>query len=450
MISPGPCLTVANSSSSNKPSNHRYTSMNDPLLKIDSSTRRQFVQGMAATAFGLNILPTALSLTDDPIPTSGPGFGSAKRVIVLQLDGGMSHIDTFDPKRGNSKGPGKTIKTSADFQVTEYLPETAKLANKICVIRSMTAEVGVHAPAKYVMRTGYAGRGTVVHPNMGAWAQHYLGRSHQQIPSSVCINRRSDRGNGFFPSNHAPLAIGEPNAGIGNIEALAGDRLMRKRIRLLNALDSDFRKNYPDKQVQAYNGYYDDALALMKSSELDAFDLQKESEDVRTSYGDSRFGQGCLLARRLVQSGVRFVEIAHDGWDMHNNLADDIVELTPVFDQAYTALLRDLENQGMLDDTLVVVSTEFGRKPKFEGNGRGHHPVCFSTVLAGAGVKRGYVHGTSDDAGEYVDDDDVTIGNFHATIGWAMGLPLSQEAVSPSGRPFTVGDKEQPVMDLFA
>lgn len=423
--------------------------MTDPLQKFDSATRRQFVQRMAATAFGVSVLSTDHLFADEkPIPTSGPGFGSAKRVIVLQLDGGMSQIDTFDPKPGN--GPGKTINTSADFQVTEYLPETAKMANKICVIRSMTAEVGVHGPAKYVMRTGYTGRGTVVHPNIGAWAQHYLGRSHAQMPSTVCINRRSDRGNGFFSSSHAPLAIGEPNAGIGNIEALTGDHLMLRRTQLLNALDSDFRKRYPDKQVQAYNGFYDDALALMKSSELDAFNLKKESKKVRETYGESRFGQGCLLARRLVQSGVRFVEVAHDGWDMHKNLADDIEEITPVFDQVYAALLRDLESQGMLDDTLVVVSTEFGRKSKFDGNGRGHHPACFSTLLAGAGVKRGYVHGASDESGGHVDKDEVTIGNFHATIGWAMGLPLSKEAVSPSGRPFTLGDKEKPVMNVFA
>ena len=121
-----------------------------------------------------------------------------------------------------------------------------------------------------------------------------------------------------------------------------------------------------------------------------------------------------------------------------------------MFDQVYAALLRDLESQGMLDDTLVVVSTEFGRKSKFDGNGRGHHPACFSTLLAGAGVKRGYVHGASDESGGHVDKDEVTIGNFHATIGWAMGLPLFKEAVSPSGRPFTLGDKEKPVMNVFA
>ncbi len=206
--------------------------MNDPLLKFDSATRRQFVQQMAATALGLNILPATTSLAEDSeeIPASGPGFGSAKSVIVLQLNGGMSHIDTLDPKTGN--GPGKAINTAADFQVTEYLPQIAKVADQICVLRSMTAEVGVHAPAKYVMRTGYTGRGTVVHPNLGAWAQHYLGRSHAQMPSTVCINRRSDRGNGFFSSSHAPLAIGEPNAGIGNIEALTGDHLMLRRTQL--------------------------------------------------------------------------------------------------------------------------------------------------------------------------------------------------------------------------
>jgi len=426
--------------------------MNHPLDTFDSQSRRKFVERCAATALGLSVVPTEPLAATEPVEKQGrgPGFGQAQRVIVLQLLGGLSHIDSFDPKSGRSKGPGEAIQTAADFRMTEYFPKTATLADKLCVIRSMSAEVGVHAPAQYVMRTAYTARGTIRHPHLGAWAQHYLGSSHDTMPSNVCINRRSDQGNGFFPSNHAPLAIGDPNDGVRNVNPLGGKRKLNKRLKLLNGLDSEFRRKSGDKRVQAYNGYYDDALSLMSSSELSAFDLTQETQAVRDAYGASRIGQGCLLARRLISSGVRFVEVAHDGWDFHKNLEDDMTELAPVFDQAYFALLTDLNRSGLLDSTLVVVTTEFGRKPDFDGNGRGHHPLCFSTVLAGGGVKPGYVHGKSDARGHDVDTDRVSVGAFHATIGWSAGLPIEKEAISPSGRPFTVGDSEAPILNVFA
>jgi hypothetical protein len=426
--------------------------MKHPLYSFDPPSRREFIERCAATAFGLSVLPTAsLLAADGPKPIArGAGFGKAKRIIVLQLDGGLSHIDTFDPKSGKSKGPGKTIKTSADFQVTQYLPKTAAIANKICVLRSMTAKVGVHKPAQYIIRTGFSARGTIRHPAMGAWATHYLGRSHPTMPSSVCINRRSDQGNGFFPSSYAPLAIGEPSNGVSNVDPLHGDKTLQRRLALSNDLDVAFRNKYKDKKIQAYNGYYDDALKLMRSTELKAFDLSEESEKTREAYGKSRLGQGCLLARRLVASGVRYIEIAHDGWDFHKALQDGITDLAPIFDQAYSALLTDLDQRGMLDSTLVVVATEFGRKPSFDGDGRGHHPSCFSTVLAGGGVKKGYVYGQSDELGNKVKTNPIKVGEFHATIGWAAGLPLEKEVTTPSGRPFTIGKGEKPLMDVFA
>ena len=424
--------------------------MTNPLNTYDAETRRHFVERCAKTALGLTILPAAPMLAEDTQPNTHPGFGRAKRVIVLQLNGGMSHIDTFDPKSGPSKGPGDAIKTSADFQVTEFLPKTAAIANKICVLRTMTAEVGVHKPAQYVIRTGYTSRGTVRHPNIGAWAQHYLGRSHKTMPSSVCVNRRSDQGNGFFPSSYAPLAIGKPDDGLSNIKALGNKKELSDRLSLLDSLDTGFRSQFNDKRVQAYNGYYEDAVALMSSRDLDAFDIGKETQAVRELYGDSTLGQGCLLARRLVSTGVRFVEVAHDGWDMHKNLTDDMTDLAPVFDQAYAALITDLDRLGMLDSTLVVVATEFGRKPEFSGDGRSHHPLCFSTLLAGGGIKRGYVHGESDSHGKHVKENPIHIGNFHATIGCAAGMPIHKPVVSPDGRPFTVGDKKQPIHEVFA
>ena len=424
--------------------------MKQLLNSLDTLTRQQFVQRCVATSFGLSILPAGQFVAAEFPGQKPAAFGKAKSVIWLMLAGGLSHIDSLDPKQGKSKGPAKTIGTSADFQVTDFFPKFATVADRVCVIRSMEAKIGVHKPAQYYMRTAYEPRGTILHPNLGAWGSHYLGRSSKTLPSSVCVNRRSDQGNGFFPSSYAPLAIGDPSQGISNVRTIGDKSKATKRLALLNGLDADFRKKFNDKGVNSYNGFYDDALALMKSKELKAFDLSAESKEQRAAYGENSFGQGCLLARRLVESGVRFVEVKHDGWDHHKALADEMGDVAPVFDQAFTTLITDLEQRGMLDSTLVVVATEFGRKPDFDGDGRSHHPVCFSTVLAGGGTKSGFVYGKSDDRGYYVDENAVTIGSFHASIAFAAGMEIENAATSPSGRPMTIGDGEEPIMELFA
>ncbi len=424
--------------------------MKHPINSLDTWTRRKFVERFAKTSFGLSVLSTADLGAANPTNQRQASFGKAKSVIWLMLSGGLSHIDSFDPKRGKSKGPAGTINTSADFQVTDFFPQFASIANRVCVIRSMEAKIGVHKPAQYFMRTAHEPRGTILHPNLGAWGSHYLGRSSKTLPSSVCVNRRSDQGNGFFPSSYAPLAIGDPSQGINDVDSIGGKSSARKRLNLLKGLDADFRKKFNDKGVKAYNGYYDDALALMKSKELKAFDLSGESNEQREAYGNNSFGQGCLLARRLVDSGVRFVEVKHDGWDHHKALADEMSEVAPIFDQAFSTLITDLSQRDMLDSTLVVVATEFGRKPDFDGDGRSHHPVCFSTVLAGGGTKAGFIYGSSDDAGYYVDQNAVSVGALHASVAFATGMKIDQPAISPSGRPMTVGDGEKPIMELFA
>ncbi len=409
--------------------------------------RRQFVERCALGAFGLSILP---NLSAVPSGAGQNGFGKAKRIIFLQVRGGMSHIDTFDPKDGKSKGPGKAIRTKSDFQVTEYLPKIAGIADKIAVIRSMTAKVGVHGPAQYFMRTAFTERNTIKHPNLGAWAQHYLGESHDTLPSSACINAGAKHGNGFFPTAYSPIPILNPNTGLRNIRTRGGSEALSQRLALSEKLSSFFSARFPDPQVKSYREFYDNTLRLLKSKDLDSFDLNKESSAMREKYGMGKFGQGCLLARRLVETGVRYVEVSTDGWDMHNNLESEMQDLSPAFDQAYAALISDLDDRGMLDDTLVVMATEFGRKPQFNGNGRGHYPICYSTVLAGGGVKRGFVHGSSDKEGAYPEDP-VTVHDLHATIGWAAGLPQDKEVLTASGRPFVVGGaKAKPVMGLFA
>src|SRR3954469_10585958 len=215
--------------------------MNTDLLR-DPIERRTFVERCARYAFGLTILPglsrslNAAEKAAEVSSLTSPGFGKAKRVIFIELQGGLSHIDSFDPKTGDSKGPGAPISTKADFQVTEYLPETAKIANKIAVIRSMTAKVGVHANAQYLMRTGYERRGTIVHPMLGAWAQHYLGKSHATLPATVCVNRPANHGNGYFPAAFSPLPILDPDQGLANSKPPVDAAVQQKRIGLLAQL----------------------------------------------------------------------------------------------------------------------------------------------------------------------------------------------------------------------
>ena len=283
-----------------------------------SESRRAFMLTCARAAFGLSVcglLPASLSAENQPVtkkPTTGgkPGFGAAKRVIFIMPAGGLSHIDSFDPKAGPGKGPGNPIATTGGFQVTSFFPETAKVGKHLCLLRSMTAKIATHAPAAYLMRTGFSEQGGVKHPMLGAWAQSWLGSSHAIMPSSVSLGRRSDQGNGFFPVTCSPIAIADPADGLANAKAACSAEEFKKRTELMNLLDADFRKRSADIEVKNYTDYYSGALELMKSTkELDAFDLTKEPKNMQDAYGPSKFGQACLLARRLVSAGTRFVEI---------------------------------------------------------------------------------------------------------------------------------------------
>ena len=220
---------------------------------------------------------------------------------------------------------------------------------------------------------------------------------------------------------------------------------------LSERLDASFRRRYPDKQVKAYADFYDDAVQLMKSKGLKSFELSEEPREVRDRYGNDRFSQGCLLARRLVERGVRFVEVTQSGWDTHQDNFDRMPTLGGTLDSTLATLLEDLRERSMLDSTLVVVATEFGRTPKInDRQGRDHHPRAFSCILAGAGVPGGAVYGSSDEKGFKVAEDGVEIPDFNATIAKIMGLPVEEVVTSPSGRPFTVAHKGKPIKALVS
>ena len=228
------------------------------------------------------------------------------------------------------------------------------------------------------------------------------------------------------------------------------DQSFEKSLALSNKLDRVFVEKYDLKKVRAYSDMYDDAVRLMKSQDLEAFDLSEEPEAMRNSYGDDNFGQGVLLARRLVERNVRFVEVQLGGWDTHQNNFSRVPERCAVLDQALSALLDDLFRRGMLEETLVVLATEFGRTPKINVNeGRDHYPKAFSCMLAGGGIQGGQTWGSTDENGVEVIENKVEIPDFNATIAYALGLPLDQIIYSPTRRPFTLSNKGQPITQLI-
>jgi hypothetical protein len=401
-----------------------------------------------------SMLDGARAAETAPGGPGSPGFGKAKKVIFLWMNGGMTHIDTWDPKTGDTKGPTDPIKGKGQVDFLGGTMENmAKVSDKITIVRSMSSKTGVHEAGTYIMKTGYEPRGTIVHPCMGSWASNFLGRiKGVTLPDSVVVNSGSSYpGSGFFPPALSPVPISNPETGLQNIRPSTDDGQFQKRLSLMNEFDSSFRKKFQSEDVKAYTEFYDETMKLMKSEDLKAFDLSNEPAATREKYGRNSFGQGALLARRLVQAGVRYVEVQFGGWDMHNNIDTALNGTGATMDKVFAALIEDLAATGLLESTMVVMGSEFGRTPDVnENEGRDHYPLAYSTVFAGGGVKGGYTYGATDKDGRRVADKQVSPSDFQATIGHAMGLPVDEVVMSPSNRPFTVGDKGAPVLDIFA
>lgn len=422
--------------------------------------RRKFLTGAAQTFLGVTALGQLGGGKAFAIPGENTSplkqVPTARNVIYLYMTGGMSHLDTWDPKpkNGDVMGLTKTLNTKVDgMQLSENLPLMSRHADKLAILRGMNSTQGAHEQGNYYMHTSYTQRSSIRHPSMGAWLQKYQDRGNPTLPGSVMIGNDSRHpGAGFFESRFAPLMINDPASGIANVRPLewfTEDRFAN-RLSIAQKLDQKFAATYDVKNVRAYSDMYDDAVKMMKSEELKAFDLDAEPAALRDKYGRDRFGQGCLLARRLVEHGVRHVEVSFGSWDTHNANFTRVPELCDELDSAMATLLGDLEARGLLNETLVVLATEFGRTPEINANdGRDHHPAGFSCVLAGGGIRGGQIYGSTDEQGDKVVEGATSIPDLNATIGYALGLPLDQVLYSPSKRPFTVADKGKPLIHLF-
>ena len=383
---------------------------------------------------------------------AAPPAGKAKHVIVLWMNGGPSHIDTWDPKTGATGGRHKAIATSArGVRISEHMPLLARSAERLAIVRGMTSKEGNHVRAQYLLHTGYAPNPTVQHPAFGAWMSKDLGEPDSGLPAFVSLNGAS-AGGGFFGVQHGPFIVraGGELPGDSTLAPDVDDARFAARQKLLGDLEGSFAARTGDAKVEGRRALYAKADKLMHASALAAFDVGKEPAATLKAFGDSAFGRACLTAVRLVGSGVRHVEVTLDGWDTHKNGFERTKGLMTQLDPAMSGLLAELEHRGLLKDTLVVWMGEFGRTPRINGDeGRDHFPAAWSAVLAGAGILGGIAHGETDAEGATVVRDAVTVPNLLATIATTLGLRPDETVMSPAGRPISLTDGGTPVRALL-
>lgn len=382
---------------------------------------------------------------------------TADSVILLWMGGGLSHIDTFDPQPGTDQGgPFKSIKTAAEgIEIAEHLPLIAQQFKHLSIIRSMTSNEFDHGRATYQMHTGYPPIASTQHSTIGSIIAKYKGPPAHDANLPPYISIGIDWAAGYLGPKYAPYYIGNADDADRNLvyHQGLGERRFNDRLKLLNELDKGFkRKHASDDAMKAYAQHYNAALLMMRPQTAKVFDLDEEPAAVREAYGRrSGFGQGCLLARRLVQTGVRFVEVELGGWDTHQDNFDSIERKAPEMDKAVSTLIQDLIHKGLYDRTVVLLTSEFGRTPKINPNqGRDHFPQVWSAVIGGGGIKPMRKIGKSD-AGKSVGERPVRVGDLHATLCKALGIDHTETNRAPDKRPFRIvkDPDAKPVMELF-
>jgi hypothetical protein len=442
---------------------------------IKNATRRTFLQQLGATsalAAGGMLLPDSAMRSpaiaqESSGGTEVPVSHKADSCIFIWLGGGACHIDTWDPKR---QGDPKTRQAGSNYdsiptaiqevQVCQHLHRMAPLLDRVVLLRSVHHEViDEHAAAVNRVHTGRPPTGTTVYPSIGSVVAHELGARGEGVPPYVVMGYPSaSRGPGFLGAKHGYIYLTETESGPAGLmrppDVSASRQLRRER--LLTQLQVNYLKqNAGQRTVEDYVATSVEGLKLAGPQFMSVFDLKSESDALRNRYG-GEFGQRCLLARRLVESGVRFVEVSFNlnfingtGWDTHNAGQLNQHIMIDQLDQAMATLILDLEKRGRLDRTLIVVATEFGRPPEFDGGGgRGHYSKAFSMVLAGGGLQTGQAVGTTDELGKAIVDTPISVPDFHATIYAALGIDHARELYDDV-RPVPITDHGQPIAKIF-
>jgi hypothetical protein len=414
--------------------------------------RRTFLRNIGVGAAGLGLLgwKDAVTLHAEELRKRGMAC------ILLFMRGGPSQLETFDPKPDTTNGgPTKVIRTAANgIQIAESWPKVAGAMKDIGLIRSMTNKEGEHLRATYQLHTGYVPAGTVKYPTLGSIVAKELGATDFDLPHFVSIGGRVELiGAGFLGMSVAPFMVTNPAQLPNNVALPAGINAGRfqRRIGLLDKLEQDFADAGGGPRVEDHKALYGSAAQMVLSPRLQAFDIGQEKDPVRDRYGRTPFGQGCLLARRLIEAGVTFVEVNSNGWDTHDNNFERVKSLSDAVDPAFAALVGDLKERGMLERTLVIWMGEFGRTPKINPRtGRDHYPRAFNVALAGAGVKGGQVIGATSADGTTVTQRPVTVPDLFCSFYQALKINPRKENISGLGRPIKIIDGGQVVKELFA
>ena len=426
----------------------------------DRFHRRRFLRDLSIYSAGAatlgGSLPFGAALAADAQGMRKRG----KAIIVLWMAGAPSQMETFSPKPDHENGGGtETIQTAIPgVAFAKGWENMAAAAGDLAVIRSMTNKEGNHQRASYQLHTGYSPTGSVRHPSISAGVVQQIAPEEFNLPASVTIgnggNNLAGIGGGFLGVRYDPLAIpkaGEMPRDVRPARGALDERRVRSRLDLMNRLDGAFAARGGGRVVENHRQIYQQAGELMLDPNLDVFTLDDEPQEVKDRYGDSEFGRGCLLARRLVESGVTYVEVRMGGWDTHTDNFTKVPENAAQVDPAFAALIADLKSRGLLDDTLILWTGEFGRTPKVNARGgRDHFPRAFNSVLAGGGVRGGQVIGSTTADGMAVEDRPVHVDDLLRSCCHALGVDADHEHLSPLGRPLRVVDKGEVVEELFS
>jgi hypothetical protein len=438
-----------------------------PLLDVQTTqygvtSRRSFLRHIAAGAMGAGL--GAFGWRDAVVAEAAELRKRGMACILLWMGGGPSQFETFDPKVGTpTGGPTQAISTAVPgIQIAQGWEQTARMISEIAIIRSMTHKEGEHERASYQLHTGYNPSPAVRHPTLGSLVSSELAAAESDLPHFVRISSSaSSLGAGFLGSSVAPFTLDNPLTTPKNIALPRGVDAERfgRRLELGKELGEEFASNGARPIVEEHQKLYDRAARMVRSAELSAFDLSGEKDTLRDRYGRNPFGQGCLLARRLIEHGVTFVEVASHhpdataGWDTHIDNFTVTGKLVSWVDPGYATLIADLKERGMLEKTLIIWMGEFGRTPKINDRGatggRDHYPAAFNVALAGGGIKGGQVVGATDKLGVEVIERPVTVPDLFSTFCHSLGINPKKKNLGPGGLPIKVVDGGAPVTELF-
>lgn len=408
-------------------------------------SRRALMGSVGATFLGFSV-PQLLAMQGKDHEAK------AEHVILFWNGGGMSHIDTWDPKPGRpTQGEFQAIRTSVPgLQISEIFPELAKQMHHCALVRSIAGTQGAHGRATYNLQTSYNQAGNLVHPGFGSVVVHEKEKLGD-LPAYVSLNGRAPRAS-YLGQECEAYFIGTPGekdpylSFPEGITQEQGDR----RLKRLAQFNSRFAKGNRNPALEATETSIQEAVKLMRSPALKAFELDKVPTSTLNRYGNTVFGRGALVAKQLVETGVRFVQVNRGGFDTHSNNFPAMRNHGEIMDPALAALVADLAESGMLEKTLVIMLSEFGRTPRINDNaGRDHYPTVFSAFMAGGGIRGGAVIGSSDEDGREPQDRPVQVPDLHATFCHALGIDPEKEVMTPLARPMKLVDGGTPVTEMF-